>query len=142
MPLRFAALTLVACLIFTTNNVATGADFSSAGDPEYPSRCQDRSVLNWITGNFAWAERNQWQRGFTIEEISSPRLRYQVNYGPSIIAHDHCQAQARMTNGRVWPVYYTVERGQGFASIGDKVRYCIVGLDPWHVYGAACSTVR
>ncbi len=132
----FTALALLACLLLFAPKSAM------AGDREYAPRCQDQSVLNWITGNFAWAERNQWHRGFIIDEILSPQLRYQVNFRPTTIRHDHCQAQALMTDGQVWRVYYTVERGQGFASIGDKVMYCIIGLDPWHIYGAACSTVR
>ena len=137
MPRQMTALALFSFLVLLAPNVANASD----GDIFTP-RCQEQSVLNWISSNFAWAERNQWQRGFVIDEIMSPQLRYQVNFGPTTIPHDHCQAEALMTDGRVWRVYYTVERGVGFASIGDKIRYCIIGLDPWHVYGAACSTVR
>lgn len=136
MYVRNSALLLIAgFLLLAPTTVA-------AGDRNYPSRCNDQSILNRITGNFAWAERTQWHRGFVIDKILSPQLRYQVNNGPTTIRHDRCQAQALMTNGRTRRVYYTVERRQGFASIGDKVSYCIIGLDPWRIYGAACSTVR
>ncbi len=108
----------------------------------FASQCQNQSILKRITGKFAWAERNTWRRGFIIDEIRSPRLNYQILNGPTSIRHDHCLAKAIMTDGRVRNIYYMVERGQGFASIGNNVQFCIIGLDPWRVYGAACSTVR
>ena len=136
MYLRHSALKFAVSLLCLAPSVVT------AGDPYYPSRCTEPWVLNRIAGNFAWAERTQWHRGFVIDRIEAPRLRYQVNYGPTTIQYDHCQARALMTNGRIRHLYYTIERRQGFASIGSKVRYCIIGLDPWHIYGAGCSTVR
>lgn len=136
MCTRIPVLKFLACLFWLAPAIA------AADDPYYPSHCSEQWVLDRIAGNFAWTERTQWRRGFVIDRIDTPRLRYQVNYGPTTIQHDHCQARALMTNGRIRNVYYTVERRQGFASIGSKVRYCIIGLDPWRVYGAACSTVR
>jgi len=115
---------------------------ASADGKRGVSRCQDQAILKRISDKFAWAERNTWHRGFVIDEIVSPNLRYQVNNGPTTIRHDHCTARAIMTDGSVRRIYYTVERRQGFASIGDNVQFCIVGLDPWRVHGAACSTVR
>ena len=35
-----------------------------------------------------------------------------------------------------------LEFGQGFATIGNYVDFCVVGLDPWHVHDEACRTVR
>lgn len=128
------AATLTACLF-----ALSAPAFSES---RQAPQCQNQSVLNRIAGKFAWAERNTWRRGFVIDEIISPRLNYQVLNGPTSIRHDHCLARAVMTDGRVRNLYYMVERGQGFASIGNRVQFCIVGLDPWRVYGAACSTVR
>lgn len=113
-----------------------------AGGRDATPRCENPSVLNRITSKFAWAERNTWHRGFVIDEIISPRLRYQVLNGPTSIRHDHCSARAVMSDGRIRRIYYAVDRRQGLASIGTNVRFCIIGLDPWRVYGAACSTVR
>ena len=109
---------------------------------DYPPLCENPSVLKRIVSKFGWAERRTWHRGFVIDEIISPRLRYQILNGPTSIKHDHCAARAVMTDGSIRRIYYSVERGMGFASIGNNVRFCIVGLDPWRVYGAACSTVR
>jgi hypothetical protein len=119
---------------------APGTAVADRGD--YPALCESERVLSDIVRRFGWAERRTWHRGFEIDEIISPRLRYQVTRGPTSIWHDHCTARAVMTDGTTRKIYYTVERGMGFASIGNYVRFCIVGLDPWRVYGAYCSTVR
>ena len=108
----------------------------------YQPQCENQAVLNDIKSRFSWAERRTWHRGFVIDEIQSPRLRYQILYGPSSIKHDHCSARAIMTDGSTRHLYYAIDRRMGFASIGNYVRFCIVGLDPWRIYGAACSTVR
>lgn len=110
--------------------------------PFDPDRCEDRGVLQNIMERFYWAERHTWHRGFHITQIEHPRLRANVFNGPSLIPHRHCVARAVMTNGLAHKVYYSVEDEMGFASIGDKVFFCIPGLDPWRVHGAACSTVR
>lgn len=110
--------------------------------PLDPDPCEDRGVLQNIMERFFWAERHTWHRGFHIAQIDHPRLRYNMFNGPSLIPHRHCVARAVMTNGHVHTVYYSVEDEMGFASIGDKVFYCIPELDRWRVYGAYCSTVR
>ena len=109
---------------------------------DYTPLCQNPSVLKRIISRFGWAERQTWHRGFEIDEIVSPHLRYQILDGPTSIKHDHCSARAVMTDGSIRRINYSIERGMGFASIGNNVRFCIVGLDPWRIYGAACSTIR
>ncbi|HMB47991.1 MAG TPA: hypothetical protein VKN63_06915 [Afifellaceae bacterium] len=138
---RHAFLTMFVCAIMALSGLAVSSP-AQAGGRDYPPLCHSQSVLNRIVGRFGWAERRTWHRGFQIEEIVSPQLRYQVLNGPTAIKHDHCSARAIMTNGTSRRIYYSIERGQGFASIGNNVRFCIVGLDPWRIYGAACSTVR
>lgn len=110
--------------------------------PDDPKRCEDPRVLKFIAERFAWAEHHTWHRGYVIARLDHPRLRYNVFDGPSLIPHRHCVARALMTNGHVHKVYYDVEDEMGFASMGDKVFFCIPGLDRWRIYGAHCSTVR
>lgn len=104
--------------------------------------CSSNRTLNNIAERFAWAEAQTWHRGFVIEALENPRLRYNVFNGPSMIAHTHCLADALMTDGKRWTVYYTVEEGMGFASMGTGVEFCVLGLDPWHVYDRDCRTLR
>ena len=104
--------------------------------------CADARTLARISQRFAWAERNTWQRGYEIATIENPRLRYTVFKGPSMIRHRHCRATAVMTNGARRTVFYTISAGMGFASIGQGVDFCLAGLDPWRVHGAACRSLR
>ena len=104
--------------------------------------CADSRVLARITKRFAWAERNTWQRGYEIATIEDPHLRYTVFNGPSTIRHRHCRATALMTNGARHTLFYTVSAGMGLASIGQGVDFCLAGLDPWRVHGAACRSLR
>jgi len=113
--------------------VDTGADIRA---------CADARMLARISKRFAWAERNTWQRGYQIADIEAPRLRYVVFKGPSMIRHRHCRATALMTNGTRRTLFYTLSAGMGFASIGNGVDFCLAGLDPWRVHGAACRSLR
>jgi len=104
--------------------------------------CADARMLARITERFAWAERNTWQRGYQIAAIEGPRLRYAVFYGPSMIRHRHCRADALMTNGDRRTLFYRISAGMGLASIGNGIDFCLAGLDPWRVHGAACRSLR
>jgi len=110
--------------------------------PDNPTACEKDWVLNRIKSRFAWAERNTWHRGFVIDSLVNPKHRYVAGTAPARVLHDHCAAEAIMTNGMTRRVYYIVEEGMGFASIGDGVDFCVLGLDPWRVYDADCRTMR
>jgi hypothetical protein len=121
---------------------ADAADTESGYKAADVRACADAQILARITERFAWAERNTWRRGYLIAAIERPRLRYTVFNGPSIIRHRHCRATALMTNGAKRNLFYTVSAGLGFASIGSGVDFCLSGLDPWRVHGAACLSLR
>ena len=104
--------------------------------------CADPGVLNGIADRFAWAERTTWHRGFVFASLRNGRLSGHPYFQPGLIHREYCAADSRMTNGRHHTVYYTIEFGAGFASIGNYVDFCVLGLDPWHVHDEACRTVR
>ncbi len=104
--------------------------------------CADTNVLEGIASRFAWAERNTWHRGFVIASIGNGRNSGHPYFEPGIVRREYCRADSVMTNGRNHTVYYAIEFGVGFASIGNYVDFCVLGLDPWHVYDEACRTVR
>jgi hypothetical protein len=104
--------------------------------------CGDANVLNRIVERFAWAERNTWRRGFVMAALENPRPSGHPFFEPGIIRRDYCAADSIMTNGQAHSVYYAIEYGVGFASIGNYVDFCVLGLDPWHVHDEACRTVR
>ena len=61
---------------------------------------------------------------------------------PGLVRRDHCVADSPMSDGTTRTTYYAIEYGQGFASIGASVDFCVLGLDPWHVHDESCRTVR
>ena len=104
--------------------------------------CADPNVRKRIAERFAWAERNTWRRGFVIASLENGRLGEHLFFEPGIIHREYCMADARMTDGTARTVYFTIEFGQGLASIGNYVDFCVLGLDPWRVHDEACRTVR
>ena len=104
--------------------------------------CADQQVLGRIVERFDWAEAHTWHRGFTMASLQNPRLSGHPYFEPGIIPRQYCMADSQMTNGNMHIVYYAIEFGQGFASIGNYVDFCVLGLDPWHVHDEACRTVR
>jgi hypothetical protein len=104
--------------------------------------CADLDVLAAIMDRFAFAEQRTWHRGFVMASLGNGRSSNHPFYQPGLIRRDYCRADSVMTNGTRRPVFYTIEYGQGFASIGNYVDFCVAGLDPWHVHDEACRTVR
>jgi hypothetical protein len=141
MPV-FLISVFLATAIAPANAADPGSGSAAANARADVRACADARMLARITKRFAWAERNTWQRGYQIAAIEHPRLRYTVFSGPSMIRHRHCRASALMTNGVRRTVFYTVSAGMGFASIGHGVDFCLAGLDPWRVHGAACRSLR
>ena len=104
--------------------------------------CADRAVLSRIADRFAWAEKNTWHRGFVMATLQNGRNSNHPFFEPGIVRREYCMADSVMTDGHAHTVYYAIEFGVGFASIGNYVDFCVLGLDPWHVHDEACRTVR
>ena len=145
MGVRRLALALASLIVSAAAAHAADLQAYRPGEvravPAIATPCADRGVLTYIAKNFAWAERNTWHRGFVIADLDNPRFRY-VFDEPTMIPKIRCEADVVMTNGTRSTLYYEIQKGQGFASIGDRVLYCVVGLDPWHIYNEACRVVR
>ena len=104
--------------------------------------CDGLGVLGHIKGRFAYAERNTWHRGFLIGEIGNARPSGHHFAEPGYVKRDYCRADAVMTNGAPYPVFYVIEHGLGFAGLGRDIDFCVPGLDPWHIHDGDCRTVR
>jgi hypothetical protein len=125
--------------------ISKAADMSGlfiVAAPIADATCANRGVLGRIQSRFNWSERTLWHRGFVIHSLSNPRPSNHRFSMPGIIKRDYCLADSVMTNGAKHPVYYAIEHGQGLASIGNYVDFCVLGLDPWHVHDGECRTVR
>jgi hypothetical protein len=104
--------------------------------------CVDPMVRRRIAERFAWAERHTWHRGFVMASLENGRAGEHPFFEPGIIHREYCMADAKMTDGTARTVYFTIEFGQGLASMGSYVDFCVLGLDPWRVHDEACRTVR
>jgi hypothetical protein len=133
---------LIALSLLAPGTTAQAADLTVRQQVEIDPLCGDRHVLARIMERFAWAEQNTWRRGFEMASLLNPRLRHTDLDGPSLISRVYCQADAQMTNQLQHTVYYAIEAEMGFASVGNGIDFCVLGLDPWYVHDDACRTVR
>jgi hypothetical protein len=109
---------------------------------EADNPCADRDVLAGIMDRFAWSEARTWHRGFIMAALANGRDGNHPFHEPGLIRREYCVADSVMTNGANRTVFYAIEFGQGFASVGNYVDFCVLGVDPWHVHDEACRTVR
>jgi len=58
------------------------------------------------------------------------------------IPRRYCGATAWLTDGSHRDLWYLIEGGAGFASIGSKASFCVEGFDRWNVYNADCRLLR
>ena len=58
------------------------------------------------------------------------------------IGRRYCGATVILSDGQGRDIWYLIEEGQGFASIGNNVEFCVSGFDRWYVYNGACRVLR
>jgi hypothetical protein len=68
--------------------------------------------------------------------------RYLPETDENPIARRYCAGTVQLTDGSQRPVWYLIEYGMGFASIGDNVEFCVGGFDRWHVYDGYCRVLQ
>jgi hypothetical protein len=114
----------------------------AVGQVQAENPCGDAAVLERIAERFSWADAHTWHRGVSMAVLGNARDGNHPYYEPGLIRRQYCVADAVLTNQDRRTVYYAIEYGQGFASIGNRVQFCVLGLDPWHIHDADCRTVR
>ncbi len=117
---------------------------SNAAPEDRIPACTDAQVQASIRSRFANAERNHsYYEGIdaigAIDHVTE--AGFTVN-SPSPLARRYCAARAEMSDGRTRTLYYKIVEDGGFAGRCWEVEFCVRGLDRWHVYDAACRTVR
>lgn len=76
--------------------------------------------------------------GFGI--ISETRL--EPRDGTHRVERRYCQAKVTTSDGQHRQLWFLIESDWGYAGLGSSVEFCVSGLDPWHVYGAHCRSLR
>lgn len=105
--------------------------------------CSDGSVLSFIDQRFDYKASRYLQANLDIvgiDRASNTHVDYRDETHP--IQRVYCHAKVDMNDGYRRDLWYMIESGMGFAGLGDRVRFCISGLDPWHVDGRECRSVR
>lgn len=141
IPLRLIAIAFG--LTLAASAQAADPAGAPAALPAQPDTiCAGPGVLSAIVSRFNWAEQNTFKRGFGLGALANPRPNLDPVLNVGVIPKRYCIADATMTNGRRTTAYYVVSLGQGFASIGSGLDFCVLGFDPWRVHDWQCRTVR
>lgn len=111
---------------------------------ERPGPCGEAGVLSSVVRTFRYQVTHvPYLPDVGIVAIRSVR---ENRYYPAVpdhpIARRYCEAEAYLSNGRRYPVWYRISTGLGFAGIGDKIEECIIPFDRWHVYDGHCRVLQ
>lgn len=112
-----------------------------AGD--WTPKCNDSWVLWTVKTRFAASHGPFLAPRLTIADFGTPR---QDQFTPGDKTHSverrHCSAAVVTSDGVSRQLYYLIESNMAQAGFGSGVEFCASGLDPSHIYGAACASLR
>jgi capsid protein len=147
---RFAKSALAALISLCTplaaplgvTRAVQAADLGAYSDDD--GVCGQPWVLNKITSRFSYQVHHVPH--LPDVQITDFRRIHQHRYQPASetwpIGRRYCGATVSLSDGRDRTIWYLIEEGQGFASIGDNVEFCVSGFDRWMVYNGRCRVLR
>lgn len=148
---RFARSALAALISVLTplgtslgfTQAAHAADLSAYTEND-GSVCGENWVLSRITDRFSYQVHHvPHLPDVAITDFRNIRQhRYQRASEQWPIGRHYCRATVSLSDGRDRSIFYLIEEGQGFASIGDNVEFCVSGFDRWMVYNGRCRVLR
>ena len=140
-PLLAALLGLSAAFAATPS--ARAADPAVYVEPE-PGICAEGWVLGSIRNDFAYQVRHVPNLpNVVITDFHNIRAtRYLPAQERWPIGRTYCGATVILSDGDARDIWYLIEEGQGFASIGHNVEFCVSGFDRWYVYDGRCRVLR
>lgn len=146
---RFAS-TLLAALIGVTGILQAdmpvrAADLGGGGYVDEDSgACGEPWVLKKITSRFRYQVKHV--PNLPDVEITDFRRIHEHRYLPAEERHPigrrYCGATVTLSDGVDRDIWYLIEEGMGYASIGDNVEFCVSGFDRWMVYNGRCRVLR
>lgn len=117
--------------------------YSAAGARAEIVDCAEGGVTSFIDHRFDYKARHYLRQDLDILAIHSiVNTHVQRSDETHPIQRVYCHAKADMSDGRRRDLWYMIESNMGFVGIGNRIRFCIAGLDPWHVDGRQCRSVR
>jgi hypothetical protein len=111
--------------------------------PKYDGRmgtCE--SALPRITNDFREKESTFWNSSLTITGFGNI---HEIAFRPwqsDNIPRRFCTGSVMVSDGKVRTVNYSIIEDGGFASYGDGVEFCVVGLDRNWAFNPACRAAK
>jgi hypothetical protein len=99
-------------------------------------------ALGKITSQFAEKESTFWNSALQITGYDRVREIAFRPWQSDNIPRRYCGATAMISDGKPRPVYYSIIEDGGFASFGDGIEFCVVGLDRNWAFNPACKAAR
>ncbi|MBV2184101.1 MAG: hypothetical protein KUL88_06140 [Rhizobium sp.] len=126
----------IALSIATLLSVSLGSG-ALAGTPS----CEQ--VTGTVSGRFSQNMRSFLDSDLSIADFGViHETRLEPRDETHRVERRYCQTKVTTSDGRRRQLWYLIESPWGFAGLGSSVEFCVSGLDPWHVYGAHCKSLR
>ncbi|MGB3536836.1 MAG: hypothetical protein WBA42_01620 [Mesorhizobium sp.] len=146
---RFTTSVFAALIGILTPLAAAPAAFA-ADLPGYVDYGNDAGVCSesWVLSKITHRFRHQVRHVPNLPDVEIVDFRgiRQHRYQPASdtwpIGRRYCGATVALSNGLDRTIWYLIEEGQGFASVGDNVEFCVSGFDRWMVYNGRCRVLR
>ena len=111
--------------------------------PRYDSNVPPCEIpLDTIAANFVEKEAKFWNSSLYITRFMNVREIALRPWESDNIPRRFCTAQVAISDGKVRTMNFSVIEDGGFASIGEGVEFCIVGLDRNWAFNPACRMAR
>ncbi len=106
--------------------------------------CAETWVLARITRNFSYQVRHvpNLPNVSIMDFHNIQERRYLPSQDEWPIGRRYCEARVALSDGDDRQIWYLIEEGQGFASIGHNVEFCVSGFDRWYVYNGRCRVLH
>ena len=106
--------------------------------------CDDPFVLGQISSRFSSRESTYWDSGLSIAAFQGiVEVGYRSD-GLDYYPRRYCMAQAVLNDGKARKVTYAIGGSESgwLGVIGNRVEWCVEGLDRNLAYGAKCRAAR
>ena len=101
------------------------------------------AMTGTVAGRFSQNMRSYLDRDLSIARFGVIReTRLEPRDETHRVERRYCETRVTTSDGQQRELWYLIEGTFGFAGLGSSVEFCVSGLDPWHVYGAHCKSLR
>ena len=104
--------------------------------------CDGAGVLSRVNNKLSIAEMKVIRSGDPVISIDHIRHSKTLEVNEPYFPRRYCHATGYTSQGEKKTIYYLIEAKAGFVGYGYNVEACILGRDPWRIYGAYCRSLR